>query len=147
MSDRFAGFGQPVEVVGGSAEQTAAVATLFSRPFKRRAGTGFLQEAQAGGRAGFQCATNPATVAGLTDGGLGRCAMMEMDNLLVHKHILNLDTQNGSKCSNNFKERPMIKLISAVVAVVFALGSVSAFACGDKAKDEKQMSTPSKPKV
>ncbi len=41
----------------------------------------------------------------------------------------------------------MIKLISAVVAVVFALGSVSAFACGDKAKDEKQMSTPSKPKV
>jgi hypothetical protein len=27
------------------------------------------------------------------------------------------------------------------------LGSVSAIACGDKAKDEKQMSTPAKPKV
>ncbi len=41
----------------------------------------------------------------------------------------------------------MIKLISVVLATVFALGSVSAIACGDKAKDEKQMSTPSKPKV
>lgn len=41
----------------------------------------------------------------------------------------------------------MKKLISAVLAAVFALGSVAAIACGDKAKDEKQMSTPSKPKV
>ncbi|MGB4064941.1 MAG: hypothetical protein WBK19_14050 [Azonexus sp.] len=41
----------------------------------------------------------------------------------------------------------MTKLISALLAAVFALASVSALACGDKAKDEKQMSTPAKPKV
>lgn len=42
----------------------------------------------------------------------------------------------------------MKKLISAVVAAVFALGSLSAAACpGDKAKEDKQMSTPSKPKI
>lgn len=41
----------------------------------------------------------------------------------------------------------MSKLISVVLAAVFALTSVSALACGDKAKDEKQMSTPAKPKV
>lgn len=41
----------------------------------------------------------------------------------------------------------MRKLLSVVVATVFALGSLSAIACGDKAKDEKQMSTPAKPKV
>jgi hypothetical protein len=42
----------------------------------------------------------------------------------------------------------MKKLICALVAAVFALGSLSALACpGDKAKDEKQMSTPAKPKV
>jgi len=41
----------------------------------------------------------------------------------------------------------MKKLISAMLAAVLALSSVSALACGDKAKDEKQMSTPSKPKV
>ena len=41
----------------------------------------------------------------------------------------------------------MKKLLSAVIAAVFALGSLSAIACGDKAKDEKQMSAPSKPKV
>ena len=41
----------------------------------------------------------------------------------------------------------MSKLISAVLAAVFALSSVSALACGYKAKDEKQMSTPAKPKV
>ncbi len=41
----------------------------------------------------------------------------------------------------------MKKLISGLLAVVFALVSVSTLACpGDKAKDEKQMSTPSKPK-
>ncbi|MER2538791.1 MAG: hypothetical protein ABTQ26_06085 [Azonexus sp.] len=41
----------------------------------------------------------------------------------------------------------MKRLISALLVAVFAIGSVSAIACGDKAKDEKQMSTPSKPKV
>jgi hypothetical protein len=41
----------------------------------------------------------------------------------------------------------MKKLLSVLVATLFALGSVSAMACGDKAKDEKQMSTPAKPKV
>lgn len=42
----------------------------------------------------------------------------------------------------------MKKLISALVATVFALGSLNALACSaDKAKDEKQMSTPAKPKV
>lgn len=41
----------------------------------------------------------------------------------------------------------MKKLLSILIAVAFAAGSVSAIACGDKAKDEKQMSTPAKPKV
>lgn len=42
----------------------------------------------------------------------------------------------------------MKKTISLLVATVFALGSLSVMACtGDKAKDEKQMSTPTKPKV
>ncbi|MBS1141258.1 MAG: hypothetical protein H6R13_2711 [Proteobacteria bacterium] len=41
----------------------------------------------------------------------------------------------------------MTKLISALLATVFAFVSVSALACGDKAKDEKQMSTPAKPKI
>ena len=41
----------------------------------------------------------------------------------------------------------MKRWISALLAAVFAIGSVSAIACGDKAKDEKQMSTPAKPKV
>lgn len=41
----------------------------------------------------------------------------------------------------------MTKLISALLAAVFALTSVAALACGDKAKDEKQMSTPAKPKI
>jgi hypothetical protein len=41
----------------------------------------------------------------------------------------------------------MKRLISALLVAVFAIGSVSAIACGDKAKDEKQISTPSKPKV
>lgn len=41
----------------------------------------------------------------------------------------------------------MKRLISVLLASVFALGSVSVLACGDKAKDEKQMSTPSKPKA
>lgn len=42
----------------------------------------------------------------------------------------------------------MNKLVSGLLAALFALVSVSAVACpGDKAKDEKQMSTPAKPKV
>ncbi|HXE39183.1 MAG TPA: hypothetical protein VN639_11975 [Azonexus sp.] len=41
----------------------------------------------------------------------------------------------------------MKKLLSVVLAALFAVASVSAIACGDKAKDEKQMSTPAKPKV
>jgi len=41
----------------------------------------------------------------------------------------------------------MKRVLSILVAALFAVGSVSALACGDKAKDEKQMSTPSKPKV
>jgi hypothetical protein len=41
----------------------------------------------------------------------------------------------------------MKRWISALLVAVFAIGSVSAIACGDKAKDEKQMSTPDKPKV
>jgi hypothetical protein len=41
----------------------------------------------------------------------------------------------------------MKKVISVLLAAVFAIASASAIACGDKAKDEKQMSTPSKPKV
>ena len=41
----------------------------------------------------------------------------------------------------------MKKAIAALLAAVFAFASVSALACGDKAQDEKQMSTPSKPKL
>ena len=42
----------------------------------------------------------------------------------------------------------MNKVIAALVATLFALGSLNALACSaDKAKDEKQMSTPAKPKV
>lgn len=42
----------------------------------------------------------------------------------------------------------MKKFVSGLLAALFALVSVSAVACpGDKAKDEKQMSTPAKPKV
>lgn len=42
----------------------------------------------------------------------------------------------------------MKKLCCGLLAAVFALGSLSAIACpGEKAKDEKQMSTPAKPKA
>jgi len=42
----------------------------------------------------------------------------------------------------------MKKLFAALLASVFALSSATALACsGDKAKDEKQMSSPSKPKI
>ena len=41
----------------------------------------------------------------------------------------------------------MKKLVSCLLAAMFAVVSVAALACGDKSKDEKQMSTPSKPKV
>jgi hypothetical protein len=131
----------------GPDKQAAMVAVLLRRPFKRRAGAGFLQKTQARCRTGFERTTDTATVARLPLGRFGRRCALKMDNLLCHKQIMN---QVAAKCSNtssNFKEHPMIKLISVVLATVFALGSVSAIACGDKAKDEKQMSTPSKPKV
>lgn len=38
----------------------------------------------------------------------------------------------------------MKRFLTALVATLFAFGSVNALACGDKAKDEKQMSTPDK---
>jgi hypothetical protein len=42
----------------------------------------------------------------------------------------------------------MKKLLCGLLAAVFSLSSLSVLACpGDKAKDEKQMSTPSKPKA
>ena len=46
------------------------------------------------------------------------------------------------------RSRPMKKLLSGLFVAVFALGSLSAIACsGDKAKDDKQMSTPAKPRI
>jgi hypothetical protein len=42
----------------------------------------------------------------------------------------------------------MTKYISALLAAIFALGSISVMACpSDKAKDEQQISKPAKPKV
>lgn len=42
----------------------------------------------------------------------------------------------------------MKKLLCGLLATVLSLVSLSAWACpGDKAKDEKQMSTPGKPKA
>lgn len=41
----------------------------------------------------------------------------------------------------------MKRWISVLLAAVFAVASVSAVACGDKAKDDKQMSSPAKPKA
>ena len=38
----------------------------------------------------------------------------------------------------------MKKFLTVLFVGLFALGSVNALACGDKAKDEKQMSTPDK---
>lgn len=46
------------------------------------------------------------------------------------------------------KEFAMKKLLCGLLALAFSLTSLNVLACsGDKAKDEKQMSTPSKPKV
>jgi len=50
------------------------------------------------------------------------------------------------RCTHS-QETRMKRLIATLLAAVFTVGSVSAIACGDKAKDEKQMSTPSKPKI
>jgi hypothetical protein len=61
--------------------------------------------------------------------------------------VWNQPANSPSYGSLNAKEIPMKKLVSAILAAVFALSSVSVLACGDKAKDEKQMSTPSKPKI
>jgi len=42
---------------------------------------------------------------------------------------------------------PMRTLVTGLLAAILALGSLSAAACpGDQAKEEKQISTPSKPK-
>lgn len=42
----------------------------------------------------------------------------------------------------------MKKLLCGLLTLAFSLTSLNVLACsGDKAKDEKQMSTPSKPKV
>ncbi len=41
----------------------------------------------------------------------------------------------------------MKKLISVVLATIFSPSSVAVLACGDKAKDEKQMGTPTKLRV
>jgi hypothetical protein len=42
----------------------------------------------------------------------------------------------------------MKRCVAGLLAAFFALSSLSALACpGDKAKDDKQMSTPSKPKA
>ena len=42
----------------------------------------------------------------------------------------------------------MKKVFAGLIAAVFALGSLGVAACpGDKVKDEKQMSTPAKPKA
>jgi hypothetical protein len=38
----------------------------------------------------------------------------------------------------------MKRFLTTLFAALFVLGSVNALACGDKAKDEKQMSTPDK---
>lgn len=44
-------------------------------------------------------------------------------------------------------QRLVYGLFATIFATAFTLGSLSAAACGDQAKDEKQMSTPSKPKT
>lgn len=106
-----------------------------------------MQEAESGSGASFESTTNTATVAWRAFDRLGWRCQVEINDFVGHKRIMNQVTSEQSKLGNNLKERPMIKLISAVLATVFALGSVSAIACGDKAKDEKQMSTPAKPKV
>ena len=61
--------------------------------------------------------------------------------------IWNQFANSLSHGSLDTKEISMKKLVSALLAAVFVLSSVSALACGDKAKDEKQTSTPSKPKI
>ncbi|MDR2837946.1 MAG: hypothetical protein LBV49_05165 [Azonexus sp.] len=41
-------------------------------------------------------------------------------------------------------KRLMTAAFTTLIAGLFAFASVNALACGDKAKDEKQMSTPDK---
>jgi hypothetical protein len=60
---------------------------------------------------------------------------------------MNHDGKIGSNTCLQLMEVGMKKVLSVLLATLFALGSVSAIACGDKAKDEKQMSSPAKPKV
>lgn len=106
-----------------------------------------MPEAEAGGGTGFERAADAAAIAGLTLGGLGRGAAVEVDGLLVHGRILNQGRKKCSKHGSQPKEMCMQKFLSILVAALFAVGSVSAIACGDKSKDEKQMSTPTKTKV
>ena len=105
------------------------------------------QEAQTGGWASFQRAADTAAIAGLPLGGFGWCFATEMDDFFFHSAILNQAPEICSYDCRQAKETSMKKFVSVLVAALFAVGSVSAIACGDKAKDEKQMSTPAKPKV
>lgn len=65
-------------------EQAAAVTLFLLGPFQRRTGAVFLQEAQAGRRAGFERAANTAAIAGLPLSRLGWRRQVEMDDLLFH---------------------------------------------------------------
>jgi len=128
--------------------QQAAEITAFRRgPFEGGARAWFLPEADAASRTGFQGAADTAAVAGLPFSRFVRGTEMEVDGLLLPAGILNHDQVTCSNCNCSTKETCMKKILSVLVAAVFTIGSVSAIACGDKAKDEKQMSTPSKPKV
>lgn len=131
----------------GLHQQTAVVTAFRRGPFKSRARALFLQEAQATGWAGFECAANAATVARFAFGRFVGGAAPEMDDLFLPAGILNHSQVTCSNSKYLTKETCMKKLLSVLVAAVFTIGSVSAIACGDKAKDEKQISTPSKPKV
>ena len=82
--DVFTGGWQIAEVVHGAAEQAAVVAGFCGRPLQCRAGAGFLQKAQAGNRAGCECATHTAAVAGLPLGWFGRGGTVEVDDLIFH---------------------------------------------------------------
>jgi len=71
-----------------------------------------------------------------------------LPRLMDNQHYARTKSGRRKQNSANLEmETTMKKLISALLVAVFAVTSVSAIACGDKAKDEKQMSTPSKPKV
>lgn len=131
----------------GTKQQATEVTVFRRRPFEGRTRALFLPEADAAGRAGFECAANAAAVASLAFGRFAGGAALEMDDLFLPAGILNHSQVTCSNSNYSTKETCMKKLLSVLVAAVFTIGSVSAIACGDKAKDEKQISTPSKPKV